>query len=54
MAAAARAMVKVFQIASMIIWFASISLYHFREKPPHTAMDLLSLKDSTIRVAMGR
>ena len=53
-AAAAKAMVKVFQIASMIMVLPSISLYHFRENPDHTDIDLLSLKENTIRVAIGK
>jgi hypothetical protein len=52
-AADIKAMVKVFQTASIISVLENISSYHLVEKPPHTAMDLLSLKDKIISARIG-
>ena len=54
MAAAAKAMVKVFHMASIIMLLPSISLYHFSENPVQMDIDLLLLKENTINVRMGR
>ena len=51
---AVRAMAKVFITELIISLFWNISLYHRREKPVKTDIDLLSLKDRTVRARIGR
>ena len=47
------AIAKVLNNACRISLFLNKAMYHFRVKPPHFALVLLALKDSTIRVAIG-
>ena len=54
MAAAQKAMVRVFPKASIIVLLENISSYHFRENPVHFDIVLPSLNESTISVKMGR
>ncbi len=47
------AMDNVFHKACMITALSNSSAYHLKVKPPHFALVLLALKDSTIKVTIG-
>ena len=49
-----KAISKVLCKACMMVAFEKSSPYHLRVKPPQRVLDLLSLKESTIIVKMGR